>query len=289
MTSTNQTLTQMAIDYARIEKAIVYLSDHVHSQPTLSEVSDHVHMSEYHFQRLFSRWAGLSPKRYLEYLTITYAKELLDSTDDSLLSTALSTGLSGTGRLHDLFVTLEAVSPGEYRKRGANMEIYYGLHESPFGSCLVCTTDRGVCGLAFVSGTSYDQELDRYRESWADAVFIENREATVPVVQCMFSRGETAGAKTQPALRCLVQGTNFQVKVWEALLSIPNGSVTTYSKIARFIGMPKAYRAVANAVGANPVAYLIPCHRVIRTTGALGGYRYGLPRKQAILAWESIA
>ena len=277
----------MTIDYSRIEKAIEYLREHVRSQPSLADVAGHVHMSEYHFQRMFTRWAGISPKRFLEFLTVSFAKRLLASTDEPLLSTALKAGLSGTSRLHDLFVTLEGMSPGEHRKNGIDLMLRYGSHESPFGRCVICVSDRGVCGLAFFDGQSQGDALARFQKMWSEAELTEDVAGTAELVDKMFGRGKSQD-RGNTALHCLVRGTNFQVKVWEALLKIPNGSITTYSKIAAFIGMPKAHRAVANAVGANPIAFLIPCHRVIRESGSLGGYRYGLPRKQAILAWENI-
>ena len=287
MKNAEQTLEQMTIDYSRIEKAIEYLRAHVRSQPSLADVAGHVHMSEFHFQRMFSRWAGISPKRFLEYLTVSFAKRLLENAGEPLLSTALKAGLSGTSRLHDLFVTLEAMSPGEHRKSGMDLVLRYGLHESPFGRCLICVSERGVCGLAFLENGSQDDSLARFQKTWSEAELIEDVAGTAEFVDRMFGRGKSQD-RSNTALHCLVRGTNFQVKVWEALLKIPNGSITTYSKIAGFIGMPKAHRAVANAVAANPIAFLIPCHRVIRESGSLGGYRYGLPRKQAMLAWENI-
>ncbi|MAG13087.1 MAG: 6-O-methylguanine DNA methyltransferase [Spirochaetales bacterium] len=281
----------MTNDYIRIEKAIEYLRENMRSQPTLAEVSKHVHISEFHFQRMFSRWAGISPKRYLEYLTISFAKELLATSDESLLSTAFSSGLSGTSRLHDLFVAIDAMSPGEHQRRGKDLTLRYGCHDSPFGRCLICTSERGVCGFAFLDryATLQADELARFQKLWPEAKFVEDTAATAGFIAKMFVRGKAVKTSKDTALNCVVRGTNFQVKVWEALLNIPKGSVATYSRIANAIGAPKAHRAVANAVGANPIALLIPCHRVIRQTGALGGYRYGIARKHAMLAWEHLA
>jgi AraC family transcriptional regulator of adaptative response/methylated-DNA-[protein]-cysteine methyltransferase len=233
-------------DYLRIEKAIRYLEDHIYDQPGLEEVAEQVHLSPYHFQRLFTRWAGVSPKRFLQFLTLQHAKRLLESSTQ--LDAAYGTGLSSPSRLHDLFVAVDAVTPGQYKTLGSGLEIAYGLHRSPFGDCLLALTERGLCGLSFIDEASGEQDR-----------------SPVPL---------------------LLKGTNFQIKVWEALLRIPPGAVTSYQRLAANIGNPAASRAVGAAVGANPIAYIIPCHRVILSSGAFGNYRYGALRKKAILGWE---
>lgn len=268
-------------DYPRIETAIRYLATHVDEQPTLSAVAAEVGLSPFHLQRVFKRWAGISPKRLLQLLTVEHAKELLDESA-SVLDTAYEVGLTSPARLHDHFVALEAVTPGEYKSTGGELEIRYGLHDSPFGRMFLAVTRRGVCRLAF-PGADGKKSADtaELAERWPRARLIEDREATVSTARRIFDR-----AADDP-LPLVVQGTNFQIAVWRALLSIPQGEVTTYSRIAAAIGRPRAVRAVGNAVGANPIAYLIPCHRVLRQVGALGGYRWGAERKQALLAWES--
>ena len=272
---------QLSADYLRVEQAIQYLENHYTDQPSLAEVASSIGLSEYHFQRLFTRWAGISPKRFLQFVTKESAKELLDHSEN-LLDTTYEVGLSSLGRLHDLFVTTEAVSPGEYKSRGAGLTIRYGLHPTPFGECLIGVTERGICHLGFVQ-TGEGDAIDALVAEWAQARMIEDHRATAPLVEPVFDLARRSGKPLQLHLR----GTNFQVKVWEALLRIPPGSVTTYEQVAMQIGKPSSLRAVGSAVGHNPVAVLIPCHRVIRKTGEFGIYRYGLARKRALLAWEA--
>lgn len=272
---------QLSADYLRVEQAIQYLENHYTDQPSLAEVASSIGLSEYHFQRLFTRWAGISPKRFLQFVTKESAKELLDHSEN-LLDTTYEVGLSSLGRLHDLFVTTEAVSPGEYKSRGAGLTIRYGLHPTPFGECLIGVTERGICHLGFVQ-TGEGDAIDALVAEWAQARMIEDHRATAPLVEPVFDLARRSGKPLQLHLR----GTNFQVKVWEALLRIPPGSVTTYEQVAMRIGKPSSLRAVGSAVGHNPVAVLIPCHRVIRKTGEFGIYRYGLARKRALLAWEA--
>ena len=269
-------------DYRRIEKAIRYIEDHTLDQPDLEELARQVHLSPYHFQRLFTRWAGVSPKRFLQFLTLAHAKRLLKE-HGSQLDTAYRTGLSSPSRLHDLFVAVDAVTPGEYRALGRGLEIAYGLHPSRFGRCLLAVTDRGLCGLSFVDEADPERSLQELRRRWPKARFVENRERTAAMSRRVFASPEEEDRAPIPLL---LKGTNFQIKVWEALLRIPPGSVTSYQVLAAAIGNPAASRAVGAAVGANPIAYLIPCHRVILSTGAFGNYRYGTPRKKAILGWE---
>ena len=272
-------------DYARVEKAIRYLKDHSIEQPDLRAVAQVAGVSEFHFQRLFSRWAGVSPKAMLKFLTAQRAKRLLRDARASVLDAALDAGLSGPGRLHDLLVTVDAVSPGEFKNYGAGMEIRYGFHDSPFGACLIGATARGVCHLSFLHNGGTGRRavfLDEFKSDWPRATFRRDAQATERLARDIFARGAD-----RPAVRVLLAGTPFRLKVWQALLEIPFGRVASYRDIARAIGAPEACRAVGSAVGANPVAYLIPCHRVIRETGVVGEYRWGRERKLAMLMWEN--
>ena len=275
----NENLKQLSDDYLRIEQAILYLENHYKDQPTLEDVAAHIGLSEYHFQKLFSQWAGVSPKRFLQFLTKENAKDLLDRSEN-LLETTHQTGLSSLGRLHDLFVNTEAVSPGEYKSRGAGVTIRYGIHPTPFGKCLIGTTDRGICHLGFVQNSEGDA-IDNLIDDWKQAEMIEDYKSTSRLVEPIFDLGYRG-----IPLNVHLRGTNFQLKVWEALLQIPAGAVTTYEGIASQIGRPGAMRAVGTAIGHNPIAVLIPCHRVIRKVGQFGNYRYGALRKKALLARE---
>ena len=272
---------QLSDDYGRIEQAILYLENHYKDQPALDDVAANIGLSEYHFQRLFTRWAGVSPKRFLQFLTKEGAKELLNRSEN-LLDTTHQVGLSSLGRLHDLFVTAEAVSPGEYKSRGAGVTIRYGVHPTPFGKALIATTDRGICHLSFVQ-TREGDAIDQLVMDWKQARMIEDHKSTVPLIEPIFDLRYSHRGKP---LNVHLRGTNFQLKVWEALLQIPVGEVTTYAGIASRIGNPGATRAVGTAIGHNPIAVLIPCHRVIRKVGDFGNYRYGALRKKALLARE---
>ncbi len=265
--------------YTLIDQAIRYIEAHARQQPELKEIASAVGLSEYHFQRIFTRWAGISPKRFMQFLTKEHAKELLDKSEN-LLDATHQVGLSSLGRLHDLFVNTEAVTPGEYKTRGAGLTIRYGIHPTPFGKCLIATTERGICHLGFVEGGE-GTSIDYLADHWKQAVMIEDYRATAPLVTRIFSSG-----MPDTPLKLHLRGTNFQIKVWEALLNVPAGAVTTYERIAAGIGNPKAVRAVGSAVGDNPIAYLIPCHRVIRKSGEFGNYMYGSARKKAILVKE---
>ena len=271
---------QLSEDYLRIEQAIQYLDNHYKDQPGLEELAASIGLSEFHFQRIFTRWAGISPKRFLQFLTREGARDLLNRSEN-LLDTTHQVGLSSLGRLHDLFVTTEAVTPGEYKSHGAGVTIRYGLHPTPFGKCLIGVTEHGICHLSFVQ-TSEGDAIDALVNQWKQAQMIEDHRATAPFVEPIFDLSQRGKGPLQLHLR----GTNFQLKVWEALLNIPAGAVTTYEGIASLIGSPGAMRAVGTAVGHNPVAVLIPCHRVIRKVGEFGNYRYGAPRKKALLARE---
>ena len=265
--------------YKLIEQAIQYIENNVQSQPELEEIAAAVGLSEYHFQRLFTNWTGVSPKRFMQFLTKEHAKQLL-SQSENLLETTHKVGLSSLGRLHDLFINTEAVTPGEYKSGGAGLTIRYGIHPSPFGKILIATTERGICNLSFVDA-SEGKAIDNLVLDWQQAEMIEDYKSTAPLVTRIFS-----GLTIDSPLKLHLRGTNFQIKVWEALLNIPSGALTTYEHIAAQVGNPKAVRAVGTAVGHNPIAYLIPCHRVIRKSGDFGNYLYGSARKKVILARE---
>lgn len=256
-----------------------WLAGHVLEQPPLEAIAARAGLSPCHFQRLFTRWVGLSPKKYLQALTLERARSRLEA-DASALETAYDVGLSGPGRLHDLFVRLEAVTPGEYRARGAGLAIRYGFPPTPFGPCLLMVTERGVCGLAFCGERDRERTLAALVRGWENARLLADEDAARAAAERVFAAREP--------VEVLVRGTTLQVKVWEALLAIPSGSLATYETVAGQVGRPRATRAVAGAVARNAVAYLIPCHRVIRKDGLLGGYRWGLAHKLALIAREAI-
>lgn len=270
-----------ALDYVRIARAIEWLQAQAAAQPDLASAARHVGLSEFHFQRLFTRWAGVSPKRFLQFLTVEDAKRRLQGTRNTL-DLAAAVGLSGSGRLHDLFVTLDAMSPGEARLGGAGLDIRYGVHDTRFGPALIATTTRGVCALHFVNAESAG--LEQLRQAWPHAQHLHDPAATAAIAQRLFT---PLAAETQQPLALLVKGTNFQIQVWRALLALPAGALTTYGELAESLDKPDAARAVGAAVGANSIAWLIPCHRVIRASGVLTGYRWGTPRKAAMLSWEA--
>jgi AraC family transcriptional regulator of adaptative response/methylated-DNA-[protein]-cysteine methyltransferase len=269
--------------YSTVEQAIEYLQEHAREQPRLADVAARVGLSEFHFQRRFSEWAGISPKRFLQYLTKEYAKEALRNRQD-VLGAAYAAGLSSPGRLHDLLVTCEAVSPGEQRSRGEGVAIVYGFHATPFGECLIAVTARGICRLAFVGADGRNAQLAELGRNWPRARLSLNQEATARLVSSVFDP-----ANREKPLHLWVKGSNFQIKVWEALLRIAPGELASYEQVARAVGHPRASRAVGAAVGANPVAVLIPCHRVIRKAGDFGDYRWGLTRKRVLVGREAAA
>lgn len=275
----------LARDYQRMEASLEWLVENFDAQPSLKEIAAHAGLTPFHFQRMFSRWVGLSPKKFVQVLSLERAKQRLDASE-SVLDAAFSAGLSGAGRLHDLFVTLEAVTPGEYKRRGAGLAIRCGYHPSPFGECLILATDRGICGLAFVAGGDRDGALRASLKGFDNATLLEDQDGTASLVARIFSPGRSTTGSAE-ALNVLVRGTRFQVKVWEALLRVPPGLVVSYSELARRADRPEAVRAAAGACAQNAVAYLIPCHRAIRKSGLLGGYRWGLPRQLAMLSREA--
>ncbi|MFN3232421.1 MAG: bifunctional transcriptional activator/DNA repair enzyme AdaA [Alphaproteobacteria bacterium] len=270
--------------YTTIERALRHIAAHQTEQPSLAELAAEAGLSESHFQRVFKSWAGVSPKQFLKHLTLQAAKERLKQSE-SLLDAAYDVGLSGPGRLHDLFVTLEAMTPGDFKRAGQGVDIHYGFHDSPFGECLLAVTDRGICGLGFVGEGGRIAALEDFRRRWPAARFIERSCETASLMPEIFATGANVPAGR---LALAVPGTPFQLKVWQGLLNIPSGRLSTYGALAQRLGMPKgAARAVGSAVGANPVSWLIPCHRVIRETGAVTGYHWGTGRKLAMLGWEA--
>ncbi|MEG4207254.1 methylated-DNA--[protein]-cysteine S-methyltransferase [Microcoleus sp. Pol7_A1] len=270
-------------DYHRMARAIAFMRQHHLNQPNLATVAQHIGLSEYHFQRLFTQWAGISPKRFLQYLTVEYAKSKITQTK-SLLDLTLDVRLSSPGRLHDLFVNLEAMSPGEFKAGGAGLQIRYGIHDTPFGTSLIATTARGICNLYFLDITDEQTAAQRLQLAWKNAEIIRDEQTTQSLCDLIFN-SETLSE--QKPLTLLVKGTNFQIQVWRALLQLPFGAIATYQSIAQMVARPTAARAVGNAIGKNPIGYLIPCHRVIRESGELGGYGWGVERKTVMLGWEA--
>lgn len=270
-------------DYARITRAILYLEKNFRNPPDLEAASRAAGLSPFHFQRLFSRWVGISPKRFLQFLSASYVAVLLKESR-SVLDSALDAGLSGPGRLHDLVVRVHAVTPGQLKAGGEGLTIRYGVHDGPFGRFFLAAAEKGICALSFLRGKDARREVRELRNTWGRARIVEDARGTKPLAERIFARpGKAAGAP----LSVVVKGTNFQVKVWEALLRIPPGYVLCYEDLAVRVGTPRAVRAVGTALARNPVSYLVPCHRVIRKTGALGNYGGGPLRKKAMLAWES--
>jgi AraC family transcriptional regulator of adaptative response/methylated-DNA-[protein]-cysteine methyltransferase len=271
----------MKSDYQRIAQAIDFINANAKQQPSLEEIAGHLHLSPFHFQRLFSQWAGVTPKKYLQILTVDRAKQLL-AQSKSLLDVSDSVGLSSSSRLHDHFVQLEAASPGEYKAGGADMEIQYSVADSPFGDVFIAVTPRGICKLSFLSN-NIDQHIADLHGQWPNARLIKQISDTTKMVEALFA-GEQ---NIKEPLSLYVRGTNFQVNVWRALLQIEPGCINSYGQVATAVGRPKASRAVGTAIGSNPVGFFIPCHRVLQQNGKIGGYLWGETRKHAIHAWES--
>jgi len=276
-------IRQYSDDYKRVEKAIKFIETNFKSQPTLEQIAQNVHLSKYHFDRLFKRWAGISPKQFLQFMTLNYTKQKL-SESKSVLDASFDAGLSGPGRLHDLFVNFEAMTPGEYKNQASGININYGISHTPFGECLLATTERGICFLGFVDKDNHTRSVDQLFQNWPNANFIKNPKLANSAINQIFNQNHKVNSKP---FNLILKGTNFQIKVWQALLNIPQGYIVSYQDIANYIGHPKSYRAVANAIAINPVAFLIPCHRVITKTGEIHLYRWGSARKKAIIGWEA--
>lgn len=272
---------QEQIHYNRIAKAIDYIKGNFKKQPNLDEIAEYIHLSPFHFQRLFTEWAGTSPKKFLQYISVEHAKKVLKGDKQiTLFDTAYETGLSGTSRLHDLFINIEGMTPAEYQHGGQNLSIHYSFSESPFGNLIVASTNRGICHLAF-----YEDDvvaLENLKSIFPNATFQEKLDTLQQNALSIFQNDWSK----LPEIKLHLKGTDFQLKVWESLLKIPMGKLTTYGKIAQQIEKPNASRAVGTAIGTNPVAFLIPCHRVIQSTGTFGGYMWGNTRKTAIIGWE---
>jgi AraC family transcriptional regulator, regulatory protein of adaptative response / methylated-DNA-[protein]-cysteine methyltransferase len=278
-----QTLSQAAEDYELVRQNLEWLREHWREQPTLDSLAERNGVSAAHLQRLFMRWAGLSPKAFVQALTIDRARKLLRESA-SVLDAAYEVGLSGPGRLHDLFVTLEGMTPGSYKAKGKGLEIRFGFHDCPFGRVLLMMTGQGICGLAFADPGEESGALLDMRCRWPEASYVEDPSVTAPQVVRIFS---PAAWTVEKPVRIVFIGTEFETRVWQTLLKVPLGCATTYSDIAGYIGNPKASRAVGTAVGRNPISFVVPCHRVLGKSGGLCGYHWGLTRKQAILGWEA--
>ncbi|MDX1336102.1 MAG: methylated-DNA--[protein]-cysteine S-methyltransferase [Gammaproteobacteria bacterium] len=276
----SSTLHQQSRQYETIARAIEYIRAHAREQPSLAEIAQAVNLSEHHLQRIFTEWAGISPKRFLQFLTKEHAKQALNQSKD-VLTTTLEAGLSSPGRLHDLMVTCEAMTPGEIRSHGKGISITYGIAETPFGQALIGWTTRGICYLAFCENNCLSQEKDLFAQ-WPEAVFARKDSYAEKMSGQIFSE-----KSENQKLHLLLNGTNFQIKVWEALLNIAPSELVSYDTLAKLAGSPAALRAVGSAMAANKIAYLIPCHRVIRKEGSFGNYRWGNERKLAIHAWEA--
>ena len=273
-------------DYERVANVIRFLDRHHTEQPDLHQLASAAGLSPFHFHRLFSAWAGVTPKDFLQCLTLEHVKHLLRN-GDNVFDAALNAGLSGPGRLHDLCATLEAASPGEMKNGGAGMQIEYGFAETPFGQALIAETKRGICHLSFVDGPGRNSARNLLTSQWPNAKLNRNDARIAELSAKIFT--QVRNRASRPTLRAFVRGTPFQLRVWRALLRVPSGSLTTYGRLAQAIGQSQAARAVGSAVGANPIAFIIPCHRVIRETGALGNYHWDPIRKRAIVGWELLS
>ena len=270
-----------SLNYKRIETAIRYIKANFKEQPSLEEIAQQVHLSSFHFQRMFKEWAGISPKKFLQFISTNYAKKLLQEEKATLAKTSFETGLSGASRLHDLFINIEGMTPAEYKNEGEHLVIHYQYADSPFGGVLVASTTKGVCHMAFFD--KQEEAFQVLKNKFPKAKYHQEMDSHQQQALKIF----TKNWQELPEVKLHLQGTPFQLKVWEALLQIPPGRVSTYGSIAQQINNPKATRAVGTAIGQNPIAYLIPCHRVIRSTGTLGGYHWGTSRKTAIIGWEA--
>lgn len=272
---------QEEINYTRVAEAIDYIREHFKTQPSLEEIAAHLHLSPFHFQRLFTEWAGVSPKQFLQFISVSYAKQLLKEKQATLFDVAEATGLSGTGRLHDLFVKIEGMTPGEYKNGGEQLTIHYSFQKSPFGDLIVASTVKGICYMAFIEDEK--KAIDDLQHNFPKASFQKKQEPTHQEILRFFTGEDNRSG----SIKLHLKGTDFQLKVWEALLKIPMGKLTTYGNIAEQIESPNASRAVGTAIGSNPIAYVIPCHRVIQSSGIIGGYMWGPTRKTAMIGWEA--
>lgn len=272
----------MKSDYQRIAQAIEFINANAKQQPSLENIAAHLHLSPFHFQRLFSQWAGVAPKKYLQILTVDRAKQLL-AQSKPLAEVSDSVDLSGSSRLHDHFVQLEAASPGEFKAGGAGMEIRYSVIGGPFGDAFIAVTPRGICKLSFLSNNNIEQQIVDLNAQWPAAKLVNQASETTRMVEALFAGKQTINGP----LSLYVKGTNFQINVWRALLQIEPGCINSYAQVAEAVGKPRAYRAVGTAIGSNQVAFFIPCHRVLQQSGQIGGYLWGETRKHAIHAWES--
>ncbi len=277
-------VTPEGSDYETVRRVIEMITLDYRDQPSLETIAAELGQSPTQLQKVFTRWAGLSPKAFLQAVTLDHAKRLLGKEELPLLEASYELGLSGPGRLHDLFVTHEAMSPGEWKARGGGLTIRYGFHPSPFGIALVMATDRGLAGLAFADQNGEKACLEDMTCRWPNAEYVEDREITAPYITRIFDRSKWSG--DQP-LKVVLIGSDFQVRVWQSLLKIPFGKAVTYSDVANDIGQPTASRAVGAAIGRNPISFVVPCHRALGKSGALTGYHWGLTRKRAILGWEA--
>ncbi|RKT01394.1 bifunctional helix-turn-helix domain-containing protein/methylated-DNA--[protein]-cysteine S-methyltransferase [Chryseobacterium defluvii] len=273
--------TQSQIDYNRIATAIEYIKSNFRLQPSLDEVAEKIHLSPAHFQKIFTDWAGTSPKKFLQFISLEHAKNLLKEEKASLFDAAYETGLSSTSRLHDLFVKIEGMSPAEYKNGGKSLSINYSFSESPFGKVIAASTEKGICYMAFEEDK--ETALGDLKQKFPNASFFEKQDDLQKNALSIFNKDWTE----LNTIKLHLKGTDFQLKVWESLLTIPKGKLSTYGTLADKIGNPGASRAVGTAIGSNPVAFLIPCHRVIQSSGHIGGYRWGSDRKQLIIGWES--
>jgi AraC family transcriptional regulator of adaptative response/methylated-DNA-[protein]-cysteine methyltransferase len=266
------------INYQRIETALQYIAQNLDTQPKVEDIAAQVHLSKHHFQRIFKAWAGISPKKFLQYLTLQSLKKEIDNAPN-ILALSETAGLSAQSRAYDLFVKIEAVTPGEFKQKGKGLTIYYGYHSSPFGTCFLAATERGICALDFLSDNE-STELTAIQKRFSSATFFEDKAKTATLINQIFT------PNLEQAIPLLLSGTPFQIKVWEALLKIPFGYLQSYQQIARAIGNPKASRAVGSAIGQNHIGYLIPCHRVIRSVGSISEYKWNKTRKTSMIGWE---